>query len=118
LTDHSPASYVRGARDAIVAENYTDALTHLDTALSLLPGDGSAPPMLATPANMRKIASGVRTPGAVPFAYSPRTFERFSAHPGDYWDMPDDVPLRDSEDEPMVLAFASETVSIVEDSHE
>lgn len=36
MTDHSPASYVRGALDAIRAENITDAEAHLKRALELL----------------------------------------------------------------------------------
>ena len=65
----------------------------------------------ATPSNMRRYAQpnikvGYATVSArQPFAYSPVTDERYSASPGDYWDMPDNEPLRDSEGNPMILVF-------------
>jgi hypothetical protein len=73
--------------------------------------------MLATPANMRKLRHiDYRAPAAVVFAYSPRTYERYSATPGDYWHMADDEPLLDENGEPMVLAFEHTTITIVEDA--
>lgn len=72
--------------------------------------------MLATPANMRKLADGpVKVKGATLIAYSPRTFEQFSATPGDYFYLPDDTPLRDGMDQPMVLAYAYEGIATVSD---
>jgi hypothetical protein len=74
-----------------------------------------SPPLLATPANMRKLADGpVVVRGAQLFAYSPRTFERFCATPGDYFWLPDNEPLTDSAGEPMVLAYSTESVVIVD----
>lgn len=56
--------------------------------------------ILATVENMRRYANrGV-------FAYSPGTGERCSATPGDYFFMAEDRPLRDSEQQPMILARA------------
>ena len=52
---------------------------------------------LATPRNMR-IHEGY---GVV--AYSPATGEEYSATPGDYWNMPDDECLTDSEGNEMIL---------------
>lgn len=72
--------------------------------------------LLATPGNMRKLSNGVRTPGAQLFAYSPRTFERYSATPDDYFMLADDEVLTDSEGEPMVLAYAYEEIAIVENA--
>lgn len=68
---------------------------------------------LATPANMRAVreanptrhVAGCTIEGHRAIAYSPCTGEAFSADDGDYWNMPDDEPLRDSEGEPMILAF-------------
>jgi hypothetical protein len=66
----------------------------------------------ATPANMRiyERPNRVHPDGGTiiarqPFAYSPVTDERCSATPGDYWNAPDDEPLRDSEGHPMILVF-------------
>lgn len=67
----------------------------------------------ATPNNMAKLAT-ILTPGARLLAYSPRTFEEYSATPGDYWDRPGDEPLRDANGDPMVLAYRYETVVIVD----
>jgi hypothetical protein len=71
--------------------------------------------VIATVANMRKHYREARTvrhedgPITVfpvqPFAFSYGTGERYSANPGDYFMLADDEPLRDSEGEPMVLAF-------------
>ena len=54
---------------------------------------------IATVANMRAVQD---KPGV--FAFSPATFERYSATPGDYFWMPENEPLTDSEGEPMLLA--------------
>ena len=71
---------------------------------------------LATPANMRKFREAnpprqIDTPdgpvtimGRGCFAFSPTTGEQFSADAGDYWPLPDDEPLLDSDGRPMVLA--------------
>lgn len=73
--------------------------------------------MLATLANMRRLAEGpLRVEGAELFAYSPRTFEKCSATPGDYWQMRDDDTLNDRLGQPMVLAYSHEKVTIVEDA--
>lgn len=53
---------------------------------------------LATPANMKRYAY---LPNVM--AYSPLTGEEYSANAGDYWHLPDDVPLQDANGEPMVL---------------
>jgi hypothetical protein len=37
-------------------------------------------------------------------ALSQCTGEEYSASSGDYWDLPDDVPMLDSDAEPMLLA--------------
>jgi hypothetical protein len=72
--------------------------------------------MLATPANMRRLAGGpVRVQGATLIAYSPRTFEQYSATPGDYWHMPEDEAIVDRTGAPMVLAYTHEKVTIVVD---
>ena len=54
----------------------------------------------ATPANMRKVEGTLH--GV--FCYSPGTGERYSATPGDYWNLPDDCAVCDHEGEPMILA--------------
>jgi hypothetical protein len=71
---------------------------------------------IATPANMR--AFEARNPGrTIPqadgtqvhieprraIALSPSTGEQYSASSGDYWNVPDDEPLRDADGEPMLL---------------
>lgn len=73
-------------------------------------------PTLATPANMREWerlhpSRKIQTPdgsarieGARCFAYSPNTGEEYSATAGDYYNRPDDQPIRDKLGEPMVLA--------------
>ena len=78
--------------------------------------------ILATVANMRKYQRAdkvIQTPdGPItiharqPFTYSPNTDERYSATPGDYWNMPEDEPLRDEDGEPMILVF--ESVSLID----
>lgn len=58
--------------------------------------------LLATPANMRALAS---RPGPRAVAYDAATGERYSADAGDYWWMPDGAPLRSALDnEPLILA--------------
>lgn len=55
--------------------------------------------MLAT---VRNMAAHPDVPGKL--AYSPTTGEEASADAGDYWWMSDpDEPLRDEDDEPMIL---------------
>jgi hypothetical protein len=51
----------------------------------------------ASKANMR------RYEGKGVIAWSPGTYEEFSADPGDYWDMPDDWVMVDAEQQAMVL---------------
>lgn len=60
---------------------------------------------LATPANMREVESH-QYPNARRhvFAYSPTSGEEYSATAEDYWNLPDDEPLRDANGEPMILA--------------
>ncbi len=76
--------------------------------------------VLATPANMRKYQRPARTipqPNGEtitvlelqPLVYSPETDEQYSATAGDYWNQPDDEPLKDSEGEPMILVFKRTT---------
>lgn len=36
-------------------------------------------------------------------AFSPFTFEEYSACDGDYWNWPDNEPLKDAEGNPMIL---------------
>lgn len=65
-------------------------------------------PTLATPANMRRFEQEhPRThPHIEPvraIAWSPATGEEFSATSGDYWNVPDDMPLLDEREEPMLL---------------
>lgn len=69
---------------------------------------------LATPANMRAVEAanpsrpaegGGTIMGRRAVAFSPLTGEECSASAGDYWNLPDDAPLIDSEGEPMVLVF-------------
>lgn len=62
----------------------------------------------ATVANMRQ-HSGV--PGLI--AYSPVTGEECSANPGDYWHLPEDEPLIDSNGAAMVLARITRQVVIL-----
>lgn len=65
--------------------------------------------MIANRVNMEQVeAGGVR--GV--FAYSPLTGERYSATPGDYWNMPPTEALTDEHGEPMILA--TEETRIVE----
>lgn len=72
--------------------------------------------MIATPANMRKLAEGpVQVRGATLIAYSPRTSYQCSATAGDYWNLADDEPLRDQNGDPMFLAYVYEGIAIVED---
>lgn len=53
----------------------------------------------ATLANMRRCeAAGIKA-----VAFSPDTYEQYSATPGDYWDMPDDQALQDAEGQDMIL---------------
>lgn len=63
-------------------------------------------PLLATPENMEKarIQVGERIAVQGLFAYSETTGERYSASPGDYWNLPYDKPLLDSMGNPMILA--------------
>ncbi len=73
---------------------------------------------LATPANMRRfrelhpgrdLPNGGHVEGRRCFALSQLTGEQYSADAGDYWNLQDDEPLRDSDGQPMILAV-SETV--------
>jgi hypothetical protein len=66
-------------------------------------------PAQATLANMRKHYRPL--PAVQIFAWSPSTDEEYSAHPGDYFMMADDDVLRDSDGEPMILAYR--TIEIV-----
>lgn len=73
------------------------------------------PTTTATPANMRAYADAhparkVQTPdgeatiiAAIPCALDLATGETFAASAGDYWQQPDDEPLRGEDGEPMVL---------------
>jgi hypothetical protein len=58
---------------------------------------------------MRDAGERICAPGV--FTYSPTTGEQYSASPGDYWNHPDDQPLKDSEGSPMILA--SERTEII-----
>lgn len=40
-------------------------------------------------------------------AFSPTTLEEYSASSGDYWQLPEDEPLRDENGEPMFLVVAT-----------
>lgn len=73
--------------------------------------------LLATPANMRALAQKhdpqamgcARYPSALGKlnAVCPETGETYSADAGDYWNRPDDEPLRGPNEEPCVLMFKS-----------
>jgi hypothetical protein len=54
---------------------------------------------LATVANMREAEKR----GKRAVAFSPNTYEQYSATPGDYWQHAEDEPLVDSEGTPMIL---------------
>lgn len=62
--------------------------------------------LLATPANMEKarIKSGQAIAALSLMIYSETTGERYSASPGDYWNLPQDKPLLDCLGIPMILA--------------
>lgn len=74
-------------------------------------------PTLATRANMRRFeaanpARTIDTPdgpatveGRRCFALDPATGEQFSAAAGDYWQHPEDEPLRNADGEPLILAL-------------
>jgi len=63
---------------------------------------------LATPANMRAFedAHPRSSPNVEPqraVTFSPHTGEIYSPGSGDYWQLPDDEPVRDALGEPMFL---------------
>jgi len=49
------------------------------------------------------------------YAYSPFTYEEYSANPNDYWDKPDDWVMKDSEGEPMALVVRAVTIIDLDD---
>jgi hypothetical protein len=69
--------------------------------------------MRATIGNMKKLCRKFNEPIAVPgvFAYSYETGEKTSACPGDYFNIDDDVCLKDEDDNEMVLV--KEVVMVV-----
>lgn len=80
-------------------------------------------PTLATPANMRAwreahpdrtLPNGCTIMGRRCIAVSiNEPDEQCSADAGDYWNLPDDEPLHDSEGEPMVLAVERHGIELV-----
>lgn len=62
--------------------------------------------MRATIANMKAVEEkfGKAHPWHIVFAYSPYTGESCSANPADYWNVDDNVCLKDEDGNEMVLA--------------
>lgn len=49
------------------------------------------------------------------FAFSPFTYEKYSANPADYWDAKDDWVMEDSEGNPMALVVEVHTIIDLDD---